>query len=32
MRILDHVFDDVAIDELVLKIILPEGVRGIEFE
>ncbi|XP_071520803.1 dolichyl-diphosphooligosaccharide--protein glycosyltransferase subunit 1 [Panulirus ornatus] len=32
MRILDHVFDDVSIDELVLKIILPEGVRGIVFE
>lgn len=32
MRILDHVFDDVAVDELVVKIILPEGVRNLFIE
>ncbi|KAG7165132.1 Dolichyl-diphosphooligosaccharide--protein glycosyltransferase subunit 1-like [Homarus americanus] len=32
MRILDHVFDDFTVDELVLKIILPEGVRNIILE
>ncbi|KAK8747795.1 hypothetical protein OTU49_016611 [Cherax quadricarinatus] len=32
MRILDHVFDDFAVDELVVKIILPEGVRNIVLE
>ena len=32
MRILDHVFDDVSIDELKLTVILPEGVRNIAFE
>ncbi|MPC07727.1 dolichyl-diphosphooligosaccharide--protein glycosyltransferase subunit 1-like [Portunus trituberculatus] len=32
MRILDHVFDDVTIDELKLTVILPEGVRNIAFE
>ncbi|KAG0717798.1 Dolichyl-diphosphooligosaccharide--protein glycosyltransferase subunit 1 [Chionoecetes opilio] len=32
MRILDHVFDDVAIDELQLTVIMPEGVRNINFE
>ncbi|XP_050720090.1 dolichyl-diphosphooligosaccharide--protein glycosyltransferase subunit 1-like [Eriocheir sinensis] len=32
MRILDHVFDDVTIDELKLVVILPEGVRNIAFE
>ncbi|XP_064088184.1 dolichyl-diphosphooligosaccharide--protein glycosyltransferase subunit 1-like [Macrobrachium nipponense] len=32
MRILDHVFDDVIVDELALKVILPEGVRNIVIE
>ncbi|KAK7066455.1 proteasome regulatory particle base subunit [Halocaridina rubra] len=32
MRILDHVFDDVTVDELLLKIILPEGVRNVVIE
>nr|XP_033332810.1 dolichyl-diphosphooligosaccharide--protein glycosyltransferase subunit 1 [Megalopta genalis] len=30
MRLLDHVFDDMAVDELVVKIILPEGSKNIE--
>ncbi|KZC13648.1 PREDICTED: dolichyl-diphosphooligosaccharide--protein glycosyltransferase subunit 1 [Dufourea novaeangliae] len=30
MRLLDHVFDDMVVDELVLKIILPEGSKIIE--
>lgn len=30
MRLLDHVFDDMVIDELVVKIILPEGSKNIE--
>lgn len=25
MRVLDHIFDDMAVDEVVVKIILPEG-------
>lgn len=29
MRLLDHVFDDMLVDELLLKIILPEGSRDI---
>lgn len=32
MRILDHVFDDVIVDELVVKVTLPEGVRNIVIE
>ncbi|TGZ54193.1 Dolichyl-diphosphooligosaccharide--protein glycosyltransferase subunit 1 [Temnothorax longispinosus] len=32
MRLLDHVFDDMVVDELVLKIILPEGARNIKLE
>ncbi|XP_076299503.1 dolichyl-diphosphooligosaccharide--protein glycosyltransferase subunit 1 [Lasioglossum baleicum] len=31
MRLLDHVFDDMVVDELVVKIILPEGSKNIEF-
>ena len=27
MRVVDHLFDDQVIDELTLKIILPEGTR-----
>ncbi|XP_076039879.1 dolichyl-diphosphooligosaccharide--protein glycosyltransferase subunit 1 [Oratosquilla oratoria] len=30
MRFLDHVFDDMAVDEVVVKIILPEGVRNVK--
>ncbi|KAK9510254.1 hypothetical protein O3M35_005077 [Rhynocoris fuscipes] len=29
MRILDHVFDDMVVDELITKIILPEGSENI---
>lgn len=30
MRLLDHIFDDMVIDELIVKIILPEGSKNIE--
>ncbi|XP_076763080.1 dolichyl-diphosphooligosaccharide--protein glycosyltransferase subunit 1 [Xylocopa sonorina] len=30
MRLLDHVFDDMVVDELIVKIILPEGSKNIE--
>lgn len=30
MRLLDHVFDDMVVDELIVKIILPEGSTNIE--
>lgn len=29
MRFLDHVFDDMAVDEVTTKIILPEGSQDI---
>jgi len=32
MRLLDHIFDDMVVDEMVLKIILPEGARNIKLE
>lgn len=32
MRLLDHIFDDMIVDEIVLKIILPEGARNIYLE
>ncbi|XP_070152269.1 dolichyl-diphosphooligosaccharide--protein glycosyltransferase subunit 1 [Polyergus mexicanus] len=32
MRLLDHIFDDMIVDEIVLKIILPEGARNIQLE
>ncbi|XP_011691125.1 PREDICTED: dolichyl-diphosphooligosaccharide--protein glycosyltransferase subunit 1 [Wasmannia auropunctata] len=32
MRLLDHVFDDMVVDEMVLKIILPEGARNMKLE
>ncbi|KAG7200307.1 hypothetical protein KM043_017771 [Ampulex compressa] len=32
MRLLDHVFDDMVIDELLVKIILPEGCKNVELE
>lgn len=30
MRAIDHIFDDMQVDELVTKIILPEGCTGIK--
>uniref|UniRef100_A0A2M4A0S2 Dolichyl-diphosphooligosaccharide--protein glycosyltransferase subunit 1 n=1 Tax=Anopheles triannulatus TaxID=58253 RepID=A0A2M4A0S2_9DIPT len=30
MRVIDHIFDDMAIDEVVVKIILPEGSSNIK--
>ncbi|XP_046822670.1 dolichyl-diphosphooligosaccharide--protein glycosyltransferase subunit 1 [Vespa crabro] len=30
MRLLDHIFDDMVVDELIVKIILPEGSRNIK--
>lgn len=30
MRLLDHVFDDMVVDELLVKIILPEGTKNID--
>lgn len=32
MRLLDHIFDDMIVDEIVLKIILPEGAHSIHLE
>ncbi|XP_052782111.1 dolichyl-diphosphooligosaccharide--protein glycosyltransferase subunit 1-like [Mya arenaria] len=32
MRFVDHVFDDLVIDQLTIKIILPEGSSGIELK
>ena len=29
MRFLDHVFDEMVVDEMLLKIILPEGVKDV---
>lgn len=30
MRLLDHVYDDMVVDELVVKVIFPEGSRNIK--
>ncbi|XP_043285075.1 dolichyl-diphosphooligosaccharide--protein glycosyltransferase subunit 1 [Venturia canescens] len=30
MRLLDHVFDDMVVDELILRVILPESARDVE--
>ncbi|XP_031839429.1 dolichyl-diphosphooligosaccharide--protein glycosyltransferase subunit 1 [Nomia melanderi] len=30
MRLLDHVFDEMVVDELIVKIILPEGSKNID--
>lgn len=30
MRLLDHVFDDMVVDDLTVRIVLPEGSRNIE--
>lgn len=32
MRLLDHIFDDMIVDEIILKIILPEGAHNIQLE
>lgn len=32
MRLIDHVFDDMAVDELVVKIVLPEGANNFKLE
>lgn len=32
MRLLDHIFDDMVVDEIVLKIVLPEGARNMQLE
>lgn len=32
MRLVDHVFDDMVVDELVVKIILPEGARNLKLD
>ena len=31
MRFIDHIFDDQAIDDLTVKIILPEGAKLVIF-
>lgn len=32
MRLLDHIYDDMIVDEVVLKIILPEGAHSVQLE
>ena len=32
MKLIDHVFDDIIIDEMVVKIILPEGSHKLNFD
>ncbi|XP_037068406.1 dolichyl-diphosphooligosaccharide--protein glycosyltransferase subunit 1-like [Pollicipes pollicipes] len=32
MRLLDHVFDDMVVDELTVSVVLPEGATDIELE
>lgn len=32
MRFVDHIFDDQVIDDMTLKIILPEGSRDVQFK
>lgn len=32
MRLLDHIFDDMVVDEMVLKIIVPEGARNMQLD
>lgn len=32
MRLLDHIFDDMIVDEIILKIILPEGANNIQLK
>ncbi|XP_077983571.1 dolichyl-diphosphooligosaccharide--protein glycosyltransferase subunit 1-like [Glandiceps talaboti] len=31
MRFLDHIYDDLVVDHLTVKVILPEGSKGLEF-
>lgn len=31
MRVIDHVFDDFTVDDLLLKVVLPEGAKDIKF-
>ena len=31
MRLVDHIFDDFVVDDLVLKVVLPEGAKNIKF-
>merc|ERR1712002_295271 len=31
MRFVDHIYDDQVIDQMTLKVILPEGAKGLEF-
>lgn len=30
MRLVDHVYDDQVIDEMTVKIIMPEGARSVQ--
>ncbi|XP_064633039.1 dolichyl-diphosphooligosaccharide--protein glycosyltransferase subunit 1-like [Lineus longissimus] len=32
MRFVDHVYDDMVVDEFTLKVILPEGCKNMEFK
>lgn len=32
MRLLDHIYDDMVVDEMVVKVILPEGSRRIKLD
>ncbi|KAL7291091.1 dolichyl-diphosphooligosaccharide--protein glycosyltransferase subunit 1 [Trichogramma pretiosum] len=32
MRLLDHIYDDMVVDEMVLKVILPEGSNNVQIE
>lgn len=32
MRFVDHVFDDMVVDDMLLKVILPEGAKDIELK
>lgn len=32
MKLIDHVFDDMVVDEALVRVILPEGASNIELE
>lgn len=32
MRLIDHIFDDMVVDDALVRIILPEGASNIEIE
>lgn len=32
LRIIDHIFDDMIVDDLTTKIILPEGTKGVQLK